>query len=152
MLDMYYDTDIDIQWVNAEDVRSRTFMNSFGDIDGILVPGGFGDRGVDGKIAAIQYARENNIPFFGICISNAELASVQFARNVRSAWKGRSRPKIDPNTPHPVIDLLPEQKEVSDIGGTFRLARLSVQINGRPNKGSLRWSNIVKNAPPPVRI
>ena len=90
-----------------------------GDVDGILVPGGFGNRGVEGKIAAIKYARENKIPFFGICLG-MQMAVVEFARNVLGL-KGAHSAEFDPNTDHPVIDLMPEQRDIEDLGGTMRL-------------------------------
>ena len=89
------------------------------DVDGILVPGGFGDRGIEGKIAATQYARENKVPFLGICLG-MQLASVEFARNVLGL-EGAHSAEIKPETPYPIIDLLPEQKDVEDLGGTLRL-------------------------------
>ena len=76
-----YDADIEIEWVNAEEVTAENVAELLGEADGILVPGGFGDRGVEGKIAAIQYARENDVPFLGICLG-MQLATVEFARNV----------------------------------------------------------------------
>ncbi len=89
------------------------------DADGILVPGGFGKRGVEGKLAAIRYARENGVPFFGICFG-MQLAAVEFARNV-CGLEGASSTEIDPATPHPIISLLEEQRGVEDMGGTMRL-------------------------------
>ncbi|UFT98975.1 CTP synthase [Radiobacillus kanasensis] len=114
-----YDADIDIRWVNAEGVTEENVEDQLSGVDGILVPGGFGDRGVEGKITATRYARENQIPFLGICLG-MQLATVEFARNVLNL-EGAHSAEIDPNTPHPIIDLLPEQKDVSDLGGTLRL-------------------------------
>src|SRR5690606_8576574 len=87
--------------------------------DGILVPGGFGDRGVEGKIIATQFARENNVPFFGICLG-MQLASVEFARSIMNFEDAHSS-ELNPKTSYPVIDLLPEQKDIEDLGGTLRL-------------------------------
>lgn len=116
-----FDSDIDIRWVNAEDVTPDTVDKLLGDVDGIIVPGGFGDRGVEGKISAIQYARENNIPFFGICLG-MQLASIEFARNVLGL-EGAHSTEFDKNTPYPIIDLLPEQENVDELGGTLRLGQ-----------------------------
>lgn len=114
-----FDADIDIDWINSEDVTKENVAELLKDADGILVPGGFGDRGVEGKIAAIQYARENKKPFLGICLG-MQLATVEFARNVLGL-DGAHSTELDPTTPHPIIDLLPEQKDVEDLGGTLRL-------------------------------
>ncbi|MCM3668796.1 CTP synthase [Mesobacillus maritimus] len=114
-----FDSDIDIKWVNSEDVTTENVAELLGDVDGILVPGGFGDRGIEGKILATQYAREQKKPFFGICLG-MQLASVEFARNAVKLTGAHSA-EIQPDTPHPIIDLLPEQKDVEDLGGTLRL-------------------------------
>ena len=114
-----YDTDIKINWVNAEDGNTGKCPRNFGRCRRNFVPGGFGERGVEGKIAAIQYARETKKPFFGICLG-MQLASVEFARNVLG-YKDAHSTEFDKNTKHPIIDLLPEQKNVEDLGGTLRL-------------------------------
>ncbi|CAM4107605.1 CTP synthase [Geobacillus sp. FSL K6-0789] len=114
-----FDTGIEIQWVNAEHVTRDNVAELLKDADGILVPGGFGDRGVEGKIEAIRYAREQRVPFLGICLG-MQLASIEFARHV-VGLSGAHSSEFDPNTPHPIIDLLPEQKDVEDLGGTLRL-------------------------------
>src|SRR5690606_31466357 len=90
-----------------------------GGLDAILVPGGFGDRGVEGKIAAIRYARENNVPYFGICLG-MQLAVIEFARNV-CGIKDASSTEFDKDAKNPVIDLMPDQRGVMDKGGTMRL-------------------------------
>ena len=90
-----------------------------GGVSGILVPGGFGDRGIDGKITAIQYAREHRIPFLGLCLG-MQLAIVEYARHVAGLETAHSI-ELDPNTPYPVIALMPDQNGVEDIGGTLRL-------------------------------
>lgn len=114
-----FDADVDIKWINSEDVTEDNVKELLSDIDGILVPGGFGDRGIEGKILATQYARENNVPFLGICLG-MQLATVEFARNVLGL-KGANSAELNPETPYPVIDLLPEQKDIEDLGGTLRL-------------------------------
>ncbi|MGR6117841.1 CTP synthase [Aeribacillus composti] len=115
----YYDADVEIDWINAEHVTKENVADLLQGAEGILVPGGFGDRGVEGKIIATQYAREQKIPFLGICLG-MQVASIEFARNVLGL-KGANSSEIDPNTPYPIIDLLPKQKEVEDLGGTLRL-------------------------------
>ncbi|WP_100009866.1 CTP synthase [Lentibacillus sediminis] len=114
-----YDTDINIHWINAEELDKDSITKELQHVDGILVPGGFGDRGIEGKIEAIRYARENQVPYLGICLG-MQLATVEFARNVLGL-DGAHSAEIDPQTPHPIIDLLPEQKHISDMGGTLRL-------------------------------
>ncbi|APH03350.1 CTP synthase [Bacillus weihaiensis] len=114
-----YDADIDIKWVNAETLSEANLKAELEDVDGILVPGGFGDRGVEGKILATTYARVNKVPFLGICLG-MQVASIEYARNVLGL-KGANSSEIDPSTEFPVIDLLPEQKDIEDLGGTLRL-------------------------------
>ncbi|MFC4410691.1 CTP synthase [Chungangia koreensis] len=114
-----FDADIEVDWINAEHVNTENVAELLKDADGILVPGGFGDRGVEGKIAATQYARENNVPFFGICLG-MQLASVEFARNVLKL-EGAHSAELQHDTPYPIIDLMPDQKDVLNIGGTLRL-------------------------------
>ncbi|SDK15666.1 CTP synthase [Sediminibacillus albus] len=114
-----FDADITIRWINSEHVTAENIKSKLEGVDGILVPGGFGDRGIEGKIEAIRYARENKVPFLGICLG-MQLATVEFARNVLGL-EGAHSAEIYPETPHPIIDLLPEQKDVSDLGGTLRL-------------------------------
>ncbi len=113
------DTDVEIEWVDAEIVTEANVDQLLRNADGILVPGGFGDRGVEGKIVATRYARENKIPFLGICLG-MQVAVIEFARHV-VGMDGAHTSEIDPSTPYPVIDLLPEQKEIEDLGGTMRL-------------------------------
>ena len=115
------DAAINIQWVNAEEIEGDDvdLKTVFADVDGILVPGGFGDRGIEGKIAAIRYARENKVPFFGLCLG-MQCAVIEFARNV-CGMVGAHSTEMDPETPYPVIDLMPEQLDVVEKGGTMRL-------------------------------
>ena len=115
------ETELDIHWVNAEEIEADdTDMDKvMAGVDGILVPGGFGNRGIEGKIKAIQYAREHKIPFFGICLG-MECAVIEFARHVCGMADANSS-EFNPNSTHPVIDLMPEQIDVEDLGGTMRL-------------------------------
>lgn len=112
-------TNVNINWVNSEDVTVETADEYLKDSDGILVPGGFGDRGIEGKIIAAQYAREHDIPYFGICLG-MQIAVIEFARNVLGL-KDANSSEINPDTNYPVIDLMPEQQDVEDLGGTMRL-------------------------------
>ncbi|PWW05287.1 CTP synthase [Paenibacillus cellulosilyticus] len=113
------ESDVDIRWVNAEEVTDRNAADLLQGVHGILVPGGFGDRGIEGKVAAIRYARENSVPFFGICLG-MQVAVIEYARNVCGLDDANSS-EINPSTPYPVIDLLPDQKDIEDMGGTMRL-------------------------------
>ncbi|GLI82800.1 CTP synthase [Rossellomorea marisflavi] len=115
----HFDSDIQVKWLNSELINKENVQEQLADADGILVPGGFGDRGVEGKIVATQYARENKVPFLGICLG-MQLASVEYARNVLGL-EGAHSAELNPDTPHPIIDLLPEQKDIEDLGGTLRL-------------------------------
>ena len=115
------DAAINIKWVNAEEIEEDgvDMAGYFGDVGGILVPGGFGDRGVEGKMKAITYARENKIPYFGLCLG-MQCAVIEFARNV-CGLQGAHSTEFDPHTAYPVIDLMPEQVDVEEKGGTMRL-------------------------------
>ena len=110
---------VEIKWVDSETVTKENAEELLGDVKGILVPGGFGDRGIEGKICAIQYAREKGIPFLGLCLG-MQLSIVEFARNV-AGLKDAHSVELDPSTTHPVIHLMPDQNGVEDIGGTLRL-------------------------------
>ncbi|OZM56755.1 CTP synthetase [Lottiidibacillus patelloidae] len=122
-----HDSDVEIKWVNSEEVNDGNVKELLSDCDGILVPGGFGDRGVEGKIAATKFARENNIPFLGICLG-MQLASVEFARHVLN-FKDAHSAELNPETNYPIIDLLPEQKDIEDLGGTLRLGLYACKLN-----------------------
>ncbi|OEF99859.1 CTP synthase [Vulcanibacillus modesticaldus] len=113
------DSEVEIKWVDAEEVTKENVDQLLDDVDGVLVPGGFGDRGIEGKITAIKYARENKKPFLGICLG-MQLAVIEFARNV-VGLKNANSSEFDLKTEHPVIDILPEQKDIEDLGGTMRL-------------------------------
>ncbi|WP_409343463.1 CTP synthase [Paenibacillus sp. MBLB4367] len=119
-------TEVNIRWVNAEDIYENNVDELLGGVQGILVPGGFGDRGIEGKIMAIRYAREQKIPFFGICLG-MQVAVIEYARNV-VRLEGANSSEINPTTPYPIIDLLPEQKDIEDLGGTMRLGLYPCKI------------------------
>jgi len=111
--------DVQIEWVASDDLGGSATEAALADMDGILIPGGFGVRGVEGKVAAIRYAREHGVPFLGICLG-LQCAVIEFARNV-CGLVGANSSEFEPATPHPVIDLLPEQKNVTDLGASMRL-------------------------------
>jgi CTP synthase len=113
------DARVDIRWVYSETLEGGDPAEILQGLDGILVPGGFGYRGVEGKIRAIRHARENGVPFFGLCLG-MQCAVVEFARNVLGL-EGANSTEFDPDTPHPVIDLMPGQKDLQRLGGTMRL-------------------------------
>ena len=110
---------VKLKYVDSENVNSQTLSSSFNGVHGILVPGGFGERGTEGKIAAIGYARENKIPFFGICLG-MQMAVVEFSRSILG-WKDANSREFDPSSSHCVIDLMNEQRQITDKGGTMRL-------------------------------
>jgi CTP synthase len=113
------DAAVEIDWVDSSELEQTDAAERLAHVDGILVAHGFGARGVEGKLKAIRYARENRIPFYGICYG-MQMAVIEFARHV-VGLDGAHTEEVDPNTPHPVIHLLPEQRGVGDKGGTMRL-------------------------------
>ena len=115
----YHDTKIEISWVDAEDVKPDMIEEKLSLVDGIVVPGGFGVRGIEGKILAAKFAREHDIPFLGLCLG-MQCAVVDFARHV-AGMKGANSSEFDLKTPYPVIDLMVEQRKIKDMGGTMRL-------------------------------
>lgn len=110
---------VNIKWVDSETLTAENAGELLSDVQGILVPGGFGDRGIEGKITAISYARTHNVPFLGLCLG-MQLSIVEFVRNV-VGYNDAHSIELDPNTTHPVIALMPDQNGVEDIGGTLRL-------------------------------
>lgn len=112
-------TEVEIKWVDAETVTSENVAEMLSDVDGVLVPGGFGDRGIEGMIHAIRYARTNNIPYLGLCLG-MQLSIIEFARDV-IGYNDAHSIEFNPDTTHPVIALMPDQNGIEDIGGTLRL-------------------------------
>ncbi|RKD33503.1 CTP synthase [Thermohalobacter berrensis] len=113
------EVDVDIDWIHSEEIDEDNCDELLKDADGILVPGGFGDRGIEGKLCAIRYARENKVPYLGICLG-MQMAVVEFARNVLG-FKDAHSSELNPETQYPVIDIMPEQKDIEEMGGTMRL-------------------------------
>jgi CTP synthase len=120
------DAQVNVSWIDAEDLERTGTEAMLRHVDGLLVPGGFGDRGIEGKIQAIRYAREHGLPFFGICLG-MQCAVIEFARNV-CGLAGANSTEFDLRTPHPVIDLLPEQRGLREMGGTMRLGLYPVSL------------------------
>jgi len=118
---------VELSWVDSESLDDSETARLLDEADGILIPGGFGVRGIEGKINAARFAREQRVPFLGICLG-MQLAVVDFARHV-VGMAGANSAEFDPETPYPVIDLLPEQKEVDDMGGTMRLGADPVKLH-----------------------
>lgn len=120
---------VDIHWIDSETLEGDDVDIDaiLGDMDGILVPGGFGSRGIEGKIRAAKYARENNIPYLGICLG-MQIAIIEFARDVLGLADANSA-EINPETTNPVIDIMPEQKAVEEMGGTMRLGQYPCVLN-----------------------
>jgi CTP synthase len=123
---IYAGCHVNVRWVDAENMSLEEARRELSGVDGVLVPGGFGSRGWEGKILACRVAREDEIPYLGICLG-MHVAVSEFARNV-CGLEGANSTEMDPETPFPVIDLLPEQKEVEDLGGTMRLGAQAVEL------------------------
>jgi CTP synthase len=122
----HHGASIDIEWIQAEDVEGLLAAGRLADLDGIVIPGGFGERGTEGKIAAAQFARENGVPCLGLCLG-LQMMTVDFARNVCGLERANST-EMDPQTPHPVIDLMDSQRDVRDMGGTQRLGAYIAEL------------------------
>ncbi len=123
---IHHGTNVEVLWINSELVTEENVAEQLKDADGILVPGGFGDRGIEGKIVATRYARESKTPFFGICLG-MQCAVIEFARNVLK-MEGAHSSELNPETPYPVIDLMPEQKDIDGLGGTMRLGAYPCKV------------------------
>lgn len=120
------DAEVDIKWVDSETVTGENSAEIFADCDGIIVPGGFGDRGIEGMILAAKYARENNVPYFGICLG-MQISVIEYARDVLGYADANST-ELDPDTAHPVIHIMPDQKNIEDMGGTMRLGQYPCEL------------------------
>ena len=123
---LHHGTKLEIVWVDAETLSWAEAERRLAQVDGILIPGGFGIRGIEGKIAAARFAREQSVPYLGVCLG-MQVAVVEFARHV-VGLEGANSSEFEPDTPYPVIDLLPEQKQVEDMGGTMRLGSDPVKV------------------------
>ena len=117
---------VEVEWIQAEDVEGLLADGRLRDLDGIVIPGGFGERGVEGKVAAAGYAREHEIPCLGLCLG-MQVMTIEFARNVLGLARANSS-EFDPSTPHPVIDLMDAQRDVTEKGGTMRLGAYVAEL------------------------
>jgi CTP synthase len=122
-----------IKWIDTTNITDDNVGNFLRDVDGIIVPGGFGTRGTEGKIACIKYARENNLPYLGLCFG-FQMAVIEFARNV-CGLKNANSTELEPDCPEPVIDILPEQKKIVGLGGNMRLGGQDIELKPK----TLAW-------------
>lgn len=136
-----HNAQVEIKWINSEELSENNVDELLKDVGGILVPGGFGHRGIDGKITAIKYARENKIPFLGLCLG-MQLSIVEFARNV-IGWNDAHSAELDPSTTHPVIHLMPDQDGIEDIGGTLRLGSYPCELSKDSKARELYGQDII---------
>ncbi len=118
--------EVKITWINSEDIERSDALDALDNVSGIVVPGGFGYRGIEGKIRAAQYARENNMPYLGLCLG-MQVMCIEFARHVFNSHEPNSS-EFDHTTPYPVIDLMPDQRDIQDMGGTMRLGTYPCQL------------------------
>ena len=126
------DVKVEVQWVDSETITDENVVRVLAEADGVLVPGGFGDRGIEGKISAVRYAREHKVPFLGICLG-MQMAVVEYARHV-CGWADAHSSELDPATAHPVIDLMPDQRGVTAKGGTMRLGSYPCRVTSRETR------------------
>ena len=135
------DSKVKIRWINAEDIENGDVNEILKGVDGVLVPGGFGDRGVEGKIASIKWARENKVPFLGICLG-MQCAVIEFARDVLG-FEGANSSEINPDTKYPVIDLMNDQKDIENLGGTMRLGQYPCKLDTESKAHELYASDLI---------
>ena len=128
---LFNDSKVEIKWIDAETLTSESSDEILKECNGILVPGGFGDRGIEGKIEAIRYARENKVPYLGICLG-MQCSVIEYARNVLK-YEGANSSEINNSTKYPVIDLMLDQKDVKDFGGTMRLGQYPCVLDKNSN-------------------
>ena len=136
----WHDVEIDLVWIASDDLTAADSSEALGELDGILVPGGFGVRGVEGKVAAIRFAREHEIPFFGICLG-LQCAIIEFARNVAGLEHANSS-EFEPDTPFPVVDVLAGQ-DLSSLGGTMRLGAYPCKLEPGSKAAAAYGSELV---------
>jgi CTP synthase len=123
---IHHGADVEIEWIQAEEVEGLLAAGRLKDLDGIVIPGGFGERGVEGKIAAAEYSRLNDIPCLGLCLG-MQVMTIEYARNALGL-AGANSTEFDTRSPHPVIDLMESQRDVTDMGGTMRLGAYVAQL------------------------
>ncbi len=139
---LYYGVDIDLDWISSTDIDSSSGMDRLSGLDGILVPGGFGSRGVEGKILAAQYARENKIPYLGLCLG-LQVMMIDFARSILGL-KNADSAEFDKLTPDPVIDLMLEQRGLDQLGSTMRLGLYPCKIKPGTTASALYQAEVVQ--------
>jgi CTP synthase len=130
---MATDRDIEIQWISSEDLEKGRDLSGLAQVDGVVVPGGFGYRGIEGKIVAARYARENNVPYLGLCLG-MQVMCIEKAR----VYFGSDEPnstEFDISTEYPIIDLMPDQRDIADMGGTMRLGTYPCQLKPETKAG-----------------
>ncbi|MEY2571630.1 MAG: synthase, partial [Acidimicrobiaceae bacterium] len=137
----HHGAQVEIDWISAEDVEGLLAAGRLRDLDGLVIPGGFGERGSEGKIAAARYARENNIPCLGLCLG-LQMMVIDFARNVLGLT-GANSTEMDPQTPHPVIDLMEHQREVTTKGGTMRLGAYYAELDPASQVGRAYGERVI---------
>ena len=135
------DSKVKIRWINAEDIENGDVNEILKGVDGVLVPGGFGDRGVEGKITSIKWARENKVPFLGICLG-MQCAVIEFARDVLG-FEGANSSEINPDTKYPVIDLMNDQKDIENLGGTMRLGQYPCKLDESSKSFDLYGTDLI---------
>ena len=135
------DSKVEIRWINAEDIENGDVNEILKGVDGVLVPGGFGDRGVEGKITSIKWARENKVPFLGICLG-MQCAVIEFARDVLG-FEGANSSEINPDTKYPVIDLMNDQKDIENLGGTMRLGQYPCKLDTESRAHEVYASDLI---------
>ena len=137
----HHGVQVEIDWIQAEEVEGMLGEGRLKDLDGIVIPGGFGERGIEGKIAAAGFAREYEVPCLGLCLG-LQCMTIDFARNVLNLERAHSS-EFDPSTPHPVIDLMESQREVTDMGGTMRLGTYVAQLKPESQVSKIYGEDVV---------
>ena len=133
--------EVDLTWIDSEKLNKDNVEEILGDVDGIIVPGGFGGRGVDGMIAAAEFARTHKIPYLGLCLG-MQVAIIEYARNMCGYHDAHSI-ELDPDTMHPVIALMPDQNDVTDLGGTLRLGSYPCELKDGTLARELYGSSLI---------
>lgn len=135
------DCKVKVRWVQSDNLTDENVASELESVSGILVAPGFGGRGIDGKLAAVQYARVNKIPFFGICLG-MQCAVIEYARNA-CGWKSANSAEFDQNTEYPIIDLMPDQKDIQNMGGTMRLGKYACELKEGSNAHAAYGDSLV---------